>query len=349
MNFSTISRCFWSLGVVLLCFSGCSSMPPLTSIDTHQELLLKDVCLKNNVKWHWDSSAYVVTLSFYDIEARALIDSDVVVINDQRIQLSHPIRMSNSAILVPIDFERKVVRFLKKNAQVEKTTNFVTSKVRAIMIDAGHGGKDPGALGSHGLDEKEVVLDIALRLRRILANKDIKVIMTREDDRFLTLQERTELASRLGVDLFISIHANTSPAKSASGVEVFALRELESVEKQQEQRQLNGEIMFKDLQMKKNHQELNEMLNDMLYTYKQGASESLGEQASKTTAQFARTKNRGLKRSGFFVLKNTLIPAVLIEVGFLSHPKEGALLNSKVHRQKIAFGIARSVLNYLDD
>ncbi len=221
-------------------------------------------------------------------------------------------------------------------------------RIHEIVIDPGHGGKDPGARGITGLQEKDVVLDIAKRLKQILQDKGLKVMMTRETDDFISLQQRTEIVSQSKADLFVSIHANSSPAKNVSGVEVFSLKDLGYVEKNETQRKANCELMFETLAMKQGSKDLKIILEDMLYSHKQAQSLIVARNAAHGISQEVRAQNRGYKTSHFYVLRNTLIPAVLVEVGFLSHPREEKLLRTASYRQRIAEGLATGILEYND-
>ncbi len=232
---------------------------------------------------------------------------------------------------------------------VSGTEDFFLKKIQQIVIDPGHGGKDPGAIGVKGLQEKGVVLDIAKRLKKILEHDGVQVKMTRETDEFISLPERTQFASRTKADLFISIHANSSPARSICGMEVFSLSDLGSWERNEVQRKENQRILFNRLAMKAMPAQVQDIVEDMLYCHKQTESDILALKVIDKTTKLAKTKNRGLKYSRFFVLRNTLVPAVLVEVGFLTNPKEEALLNTGAYRQKIADGLAASLLDYIHE
>jgi len=219
-------------------------------------------------------------------------------------------------------------------------------KISKVVIDAGHGGKDPGATGRTGLKEKIVVLDIARRLKKILENQGIEVVMTRSKDKFITLQQRTEIASSSKSDLFVSVHANSSPARSVYGIEIYTLKQLGFLEKNEEQRKENYRKMYGSLSMNKKDKELQSIVTDMMDTNKQAESLELASRVANKMVRILKTKNRGLKKSRFFVLRNTIVPAVLVEVGFLSNPKEEKLLKTKAYRQKVANGLARGILEY---
>ena len=112
-----------------------------------------------------------------------------------------------------------------------------------VVIDPGHGGKDPGAIGRSGVQEKKIVLDISKRLKKILLNRGYKVKMTREKDEFISLQGRTEIASKSMADLFVSVHANSSPVRSVHGLEVYAAEYLDFKSRNEEQRKKNQNLI----------------------------------------------------------------------------------------------------------
>lgn len=327
-----------------LLISGCVSAPKQPKIKAHKEIYLKDVCRKNGIYWQWDHVAQVATLGYRGAKAEVLVGSDLVIVDHERVTLSAPVRVVRSTVIVPIDFQSKVISRLRQRAAARK--GYGITQFREIVIDPGHGGKDPGAIGRFGEYEKEAVLDISKRLKKILENKGIKIRMTRVKDEFITLQKRTEIASRSKADLFVSIHANSSPVRSVHGFEVYTAKYLGYKERNSGQRKTNQRLMFNHLAMKRGASDLNNIVSDMIYTHKQSHSETLAKQLSRSTAKRIKTRNRGEKKSNFFVVKNTLIPAILIEVGFLSNPKESKLLQTGTYRQRVARGIAESIMDY---
>ncbi|MBZ0165687.1 MAG: N-acetylmuramoyl-L-alanine amidase, partial [Candidatus Omnitrophica bacterium] len=213
-------------------------------------------------------------------------------------------------------------------------------------LDAGHGGKDPGTIGYAKTPEKEIVLDITNRLKRMLEEQGIKVHMTRTNDTFISLQERSEFASRTKADAFVSIHANASPKRSVQGVEVFALRNLSPAEKEDPKRKANRKLMLNHLAVSKSDPNMDIIVDELMYDHKQGESFQLAKSIGEDMARSLKIRHRGTKTAGFYVLRNTLIPAVLVEVGFLSNPKEERLLKSSRYREQVARSIARSLINY---
>jgi N-acetylmuramoyl-L-alanine amidase len=338
---------------LILFISGCATVPRRRAAGLKdKEAYLKDLCERHAILWQWDPVAQVVSVDVHGTNARLLVGSDILLLGKERVQLSAPVRIRQSSLIVPSDFKAKVFGSSEKALpgrgalRIHSGQAYSIRKVREVVIDPGHGGKDPGARGLKGTREKEVVLDIARRLKKILERGGIRVIMTRDDDTFISLKERTEITSRPGADLFISIHANSSPGRGVQGVEVFSLADLGVLEKNEAQRQENQQMMFKALAMKRNPASVEDIVADMLYTYKQAVSSELAYDVAGKVARSTKTKNRGQKRARFFVLRNTLIPAVLAEVGFLSNPKEEKLLNTASYRQKVADGLAKSILEY---
>jgi N-acetylmuramoyl-L-alanine amidase len=219
--------------------------------------------------------------------------------------------------------------------------------IKTIVIDPGHGGKDPGAIGVNGLEEKEVVLDVSLRLRKLIEkNLKKKVIMTREEDVFIPLDERTLLANAQKADLFISVHANSSPKRNTQGVEIYFLgratdeRAIEVAAREN----ATSEKAARDFQ--------EVILNDLERDF--NINESL-EFAHLTENAFVEqliskypTASLGVKRAPFYVLANTNMPAILAEISFLTHPAEAKRLRSNQYRQRIAEALFRGIERYLD-
>lgn len=305
-----------------------------------QDIVLKDLCVRYGISCALDSVSQVITLKRKDVKAKAIVSSDLVVIDHKKIRLSKAIWMSRGTVYVPHDFKDKIIQ-----PMFTQTSPFV-QKFRKIMIDAGHGGKDPGGIGNIGTREKEIVLDVALRLQKTLRSRGIDAVLTRDSDQFLELEERTELAQRKGVDLFISIHANIDTSHNARGIEVYHLRMLDRKTRDEVYAPKNYQTLFRNFSMKTGNKALEETLIDMMYTNKQYESHQLSKYLADNVPKKLETEDRGVKTSGFYVLKNTLVPAVLIEVGFLSHSKEEKSLCCEQYRQKIADNLADALVNY---
>ncbi len=196
---------------------------------------------------------------------------------------------------------------------------------RTVVLDPGHGGKDPGTQGG-GYKEKDLVLDIALRVKAHLAAAGIRVVMTRDTDRFWELVERPYLAARGGGDAFVSIHLNAAAARSVQGVETFVTA-AENFPPTAESKTTGRYPAVPNNQF--NH-------SNML----------LGSQIQRSLVGVTRAEDRGLKHARFVVLRNSAMPAALVECGFLSNAQEAQKLATVSHRESVALGIAQGIMNY---
>jgi N-acetylmuramoyl-L-alanine amidase len=220
-----------------------------------------------------------------------------------------------------------------------------------IVIDAGHGGKDPGAIGRNGLQEKTVNLDIAKKLGKLVeANMGIKVIYTRDEDVFIPLWKRTKIANDSGGKVFISIHANSVPGSpNVRGFETFLLRPGKTKDAIEVAQRENEVVALEELFHK-----YEELSNDklILYTMAQSSfmkeSEFLAAEIQRELDKVLTSPNRGVKQAGFHVLIGASMPNVLIESGFLSNKNESKLLGQSRYRQKIAQAIFSALVNFKD-
>ena len=235
-------------------------------------------------------------------------------------------------------------RLEKKN----KGSVLADSKGPVIVIDPGHGGEDLGAKGVGGLLEKDVTMSVARELADILRSKHgATVKLTRVDDVFVPLADRTAFANDLEADVFISLHANASPTGKLNGLETFILDNADDKATKLLAERENASIQFEgqdaDLQF---------MLSDLLQSSKLNESKQLAENIQleilKTLdSNFTRPKDLGVKKAPFYVLVGAHMPSVLVEMGFIDNVQEGRSLAEKGFRRAIAEGIAKGLSNYL--
>ena len=221
-------------------------------------------------------------------------------------------------------------------------------KISRIAIDPGHGGSDTGAMGPHGLMEKNLCLDVALRLGRLI-QQDIpgaEVIYTRTTDKFVSLEDRTAIANRANADLFISIHANSSDSPEARGVETYYLSVLASPESMRLAARENAlaQSSLHDLP------ELVEMItrNAKIAESKVLAGDIQSALATRLELVSRGETNRGVKRAPFVVLTGANMPAVLSEISFISNASDESLLLESSQRQRVAESLYRGIAAYLD-
>jgi N-acetylmuramoyl-L-alanine amidase len=223
----------------------------------------------------------------------------------------------------------------------------VTVKKR-IVIDPGHGGHDPGAVGLHGLYEKDVVLDIALKLRDVLLkNPFYEVFLTRETDVYVPLEERTAIANKKNADLFISIHANASPQRKAKGIETYLLNWTDNDEANRVAARENKISLKKMQEMNRQIDEVGGILGDLERQMKRDESVNLANQIQNSMIEtLDNREDLGVKWAMFFVLFGARMPSVLVEVSFISNPEEEKLLSRASYRLQLAQAIADGLNRY---
>lgn len=225
--------------------------------------------------------------------------------------------------------------------------------IDVIALDAGHGGQDPGTIGrSNRLREKDVVLDITRRVGNLIEKKtDIKVVLTRANDQFIPLWQRTQIANQAKAKLFISIHGNSSPSRNANGFEVFILRPGKDKDAIAVAEEENKVVKMYEGTTNAYDDFLNG--NKMLYSILQaGFAKESEEMAARVSSELANTleiPNRGVKQAGFLVLWRASMPNILVEVGFLSNRSEERKLTSAAYRQRIAEGVFKGIREFIQE
>jgi N-acetylmuramoyl-L-alanine amidase len=218
-------------------------------------------------------------------------------------------------------------------------------KINRVVIDPGHGGADEGTVGHHGLMEKELVLDVAKRLGKLIEERmGSEVIYTRSDDTFIPLHARTEIANQKKADLFLSIHANSSPHPRVGGIEVYYLNFTRSADALDVAARENASSEKSVYELQDLIQTIT--LHDKIEESKEFASKVQGTLQTFETRYNSAAKNRGVKKAPFVVLIGASMPSILAEVGFLSNSKEEQLLRRPDHRQKLAEALYQGVSRY---
>jgi len=222
-------------------------------------------------------------------------------------------------------------------------------KIGRIVIDPGHGGHDTGTIGPTGLMEKDLCLDVALRLGKIIEQRlpGADVIYTRSDDTFVPLEERTNIANQAKADLFISIHANSSRDSGARGIETYYLNLKGSAEAMEVAARENAtaqegvhnlESLVKKIAQTEKIDESKEFAQDI--------QDSLANRIQKNAKNI---KNRGVRKAPFVVLIGADMPSILTEISFLSNPADEKLLKQPEQRQRLAEGLFQGISSYLQN
>jgi N-acetylmuramoyl-L-alanine amidase len=231
-------------------------------------------------------------------------------------------------------------------------------KLRTIVIDAGHGGQDPGCNGAGEIDEKSVTLAIALKLGKMLEDslKDVKVVYTRKTDKFIELWERPNLANKENADLFVSIHCNANNNTGAAGSETYFMGLHKTAGNLDVSKRENAVITYEeDYETNERYGgfDPNSPESHIIFTMLQSAfmqqSLKFSQLVEDNTSKVSNIKSRGVKQAGFLVLWQTSMPSVLVETGFLTNAADRAILKSEKGQNTIANGILSAIKVYKKD
>ncbi len=270
---------------------------------------------------------YMPTESFFGIIQNLSISSSIKYTNDE-------IRLTSISGL------KKTIKTVDLRSEKEKW------EFKTIVIDAGHGGKDPGAIGYRGTKEKDIALDVAKRLEKKLSkNMNVKIIMTRDEDVFLRLSERTKIANESNGNLFISIHTNAAEDRRASGFETFLIGPNKNEAAVRVAARENAVLELEGTTGKKltNEDLIQATIAQSAFASK---SEQFASMVQKEIKKRVQSKDRGVKQAGFYVLMGASMPNVLVELGFISNPTEEKKLRSHQYRDQLATAIYRAVEQY---
>ncbi len=295
------------------------------------------------------------------------IYSKVIAIqNPNSIQLSFRLRQryvskqvfidsTTSSVVVALYSRADVQKIFSEEIRKKLEDEKKNWKLDVIVIDPGHGGRDPGTIGVHGIEEKNVTLAIGLDLRRDLHAllPKVKVVMTRDKDVFVPLDERGQIANEAGGKLFISIHCNSMPHKPnpMHGIETYFLRPGKTGEAIRIAAQENAAIKYEnDYEKKyKSYDADNLILTTMAHSAYVKYSERLAQLIEDDVSSVADVTDNGVSQAGFYVLIGASMPAVLVETGYLSNVREERYLASKTGQRAIAKGIADAVVRFKEE
>jgi len=307
------------------------------------------------------------------------VGMSVALAGDMLLRSEYPVTRMQGEILIPLDIALPMITILLEGYSVSLQGNNIIVKKEAvserekqketkplphvskdaigfIVVDAGHGGKDPGAIGKSGIKEKLLTLQIARQVALELQKKlpGIDVVMTRTTDKFLELGERTEIANRLlkkGVNgIFISIHCNAAVVSKISGFETYYLSQNPSNEEARTTAVLeNNVIVFESPEKRKRYSDVDIIEALMLNTQIQKESFMLASAIQKgLDKNITEFKSKGVKKADFFVLRGCLMPSALVEVGYITNPKEKDFLTDTNYQKKLARGITEGIMSFID-
>ena len=304
---------------------------------------LISACRAFGVDWDWDSVSRKITLTKNGSFLILMVGSSTYSIDGKIGRFKGKIEFSKGIVLVPKGFVYG--DWWLGVPEIKPVKRIVRHRINTIVIDAGHGGKDPGAVGRSGLKEKEVALDIARYLQELLSGYGITAILVRTNDRFVSLGNRARFANKNNADFFISIHTNAHRDRRARGFEVFWLSEPTDDHARAVAARENAA-----LKMENNSSDFIDSQDptrwDLEVTENRRESFGLADSIVRAMSRNLSIRNRGVKTARFYVLKGVYAPAVLVEVAFISNPSEEAKLKTDSYRRKLARVICEGIVSY---
>ncbi len=301
----------------------------------------------------WDPIARKLIIEKKGKKAIFCVGADVALINNNLKRMPAAVKMDSGKIMIPASFASLALKelFLPSVISIRRKRPIPYKgkyAIRTIVIDPGHGGRDPGAISATGIREKDIALSISKRLKSYLQKEGINVILTRRSDRFISLWRRAQIANEKKADFFISVHANAARTKYAHGVEVFYLSEAVDDFARATAAAENAALQYEDSSFNKFKPKsaVATTLGDMLSDENRRESIELAKCIVRGMSKPLSLRNRGAKGARFYVLKGAQMPSVLVEVGFLSNRKEAMKLKDKNFQQRLAKAMADGILLY---
>lgn len=354
---------------------------PVRTIGDNEYVPLYDIVTVMNLSQTYDPVSRRGKLMYREHQAVYLEDCARMIIDGQLFTAAYPVIRRDEEILIPeelfngitsaffdeTDFTKEKSAYAIKEQSQKQTGKppakkktpasyaaATAEKIGFVIIDAGHGGKDPGAVGKGKIYEKDITLSVALETGRRIQEKhpDIKVYYTRESDVFIELGGRTELANRkLTQDnggLFVSIHVNASIVPKMSGYETYFLSQNPTNEEARSTAALeNNVVVLENPGRRKSYDDVEYIEALMLTTQIQKESRLLADKIQRSIGAVKGSPSRGVKTADFFVLRGSLMPAALVEIGYITNRNEVKKLITPEYQKKIAGRIAEGVSSFI--
>lgn len=331
--------------------SGCATAPKPGVSATYNlsgtaYVALTPLCDQAGIAWRYDQVTNTVSLDKAAHQVKLRLGDKLVLLDGVAQQLEHPADIYRGIIVVPRGFKEQILDKVFQPGFPPAVNIPAFLKIKKVVVDPGHGGKMPGAIAKSGLREKDVNLDIAKRLKKLLEAQGMEVIMTRSADRDVALAKRAEIANNAKADLFLSIHSNANRVKSMNGFEVYYVSPTVSDNKRALTAAKDEPLPVDSSSLASSAPDLKIILWDMIYTSSRAESIEIARAICKDAEGSLGVNILGVKPARYEVLRETNMPAVLVEVGFLSNKGEERKLKNGFYRQQIAEAIARGLQDY---
>ena len=354
------------LALLVMTLAGCASqsayfrpdpsvLASAKTIDGVQYIPLDKLCGSYDIRYRWDSYIGTAKIEKGANEIVLRAGSDTILVNGAHKKMSSPAVLSSGQIYVPVSFVNKNFGIMVGAKVAEALPAEVVERpriyrIKTVVIDAGHGGKDPGANGRrYRLKEKQMTLSIAKKLGSILERSGLRVIYTRKDDTFIPLPMRANIANKAKADLFVSVHINASRTKSLSGFECYYLSEATDDNARALEAFEDSSLTMNEKANVEHSRQLDKTLWDLALTENRTESSELASYVCDSIETSRASYVRGVRSARFYVLKHTNMPAVLVEVGYLSNRAEEAKLKDSAFLDRMAELVASGVLKYKNE
>ena len=264
--------------------------------------------------------------------------------------LPHHFDSEQNQLMSPVNFvelEKHSNRKPATNKPAREREKEMAGYRLKVMIDPGHGGKDDGAVGRQGIREKNTALSIAKKVKREIEKVakfqgyPMEIKLTREEDFFIPLKERARMANEWGADLFVSVHLNSSPVSKAKGFEVYFLSP-EASDPETERLALKES----EGKLPTGKDDVLSILSDVRTTFHTNESSKFAEEMFSTFSKSFLSNGRGVRQGPFTVLHGTNMPAILVEVGYVTHPEESRLLTKEAYLKRLASAISSGIIEF---
>ncbi|MDD4939117.1 MAG: N-acetylmuramoyl-L-alanine amidase [Candidatus Omnitrophica bacterium] len=308
---------------------------------------LSALCESFGIAWDYDALTRTATLTKGSHRINLMPGEKMVLVDGSAFDLRQPVDVHQGALVVPSRFKEQILdNLFKARYPKEEASLVLPQELKKVVIDAGHGGKDPGAIGKKGLKEKDVNLDIAKRLAKLLKSEGIEVVMTRSTDNFVSLERRVDVANNSKAGLFISIHSNANRVRSLKGLEVYYISPANDSKRALNFAKSSSLELDRSSFAQSPSLNLKTILWDMTHVSNRAESVRLAREICSLTKNNLDTNVIGIKSANFYVLKGAGMPAILVEVGFVSNLNEERLLKNAFYRQQLAETIAQAFKKY---
>lgn len=304
---------------------------PTVTVDGISYVPLNSLSDSSGFLYRWDPLLKNAMVSGSKGAIKFHIGSEYILDGGNIVKLDGKVRILNGSVLAPLSVEPYLTGLMGEKTFVP------THRIRKIVIDAGHGGQDFGAISPWGVKEKDLTLQIANQIRERLERAGLQVVMTRDADVYVPLSERAYTTNKEKADLFVSVHANASSANSLKGFEVYYLSEAVD------------DVALAVSRSEDASGELQAVLWDLKESENRRQSIRVANAVTAAVQHAVEISNSRIRAAKFYVLKWTDCPSVLVETGYLTNREDEKRLESGTYQEDLAQGVARGILDYKDE